>query len=360
MYGTFKGAFLVVRIMRRAWLLLGVLVLTAFLPTATGHVPVEPGENEALDHAFYIENPLKSWAIYGTLQQSPQYYRFDMQAGDLIYLGLLVPPFEAARSFTPSLVLMSPGEEGQGTVPLGVTVPPAYGAMVLEGQLAEKATYEPFGPGSFHWLAELRLPAPSSGTYYVAVVSSQEGGNYGLVVGTLEAFTLTEWIFNPFNMITVYQWEGQSLFLILAPAVVTAAVALVGAGVLLRRGGRLRDRNAWVGSLAGVLYLGSAATILYQMGWSLSTAALGADLAITLAFALLPLGLGLGILRLTLKGTGVQDSRGRVKLAILGVAGLFAWAGFLLGPALALVASFLPAVGKGRTLEVGPEEISRA
>ncbi len=49
-----------------------------------------------------------------------------------------------------------------------------------------------------------------------------------------------------------------------------------------------------------------------------------------------------------------------MKLAILGVAGLFAWAGFLLGPALALVASFLPAVGKGRTLEVGPEEISRA
>ncbi len=112
--------------------------------------------------------------------------------------------------------------------------------------------------------------------------------------------------------------------------------------------------------MAGVLYLGSAATILYQMGWSLSTAPLGADSSITIAFALLPLGLGLGILRLTLKGTGVEDSRGSVKLAILGVGGLFAWAGFLIGPALAVIASLLSAVGKSPTPEVGPEANPRA
>ncbi len=346
--------------MKRIVLLLCLLAAATFLPTVAAHVPLEPGENEALGTAFEIQDPLKSWAIYGTLGQAPQYYSFELQEGDLIYLGLLVPPFEATRGFTPFLVLMSPGEEGLGPVPPEVTVPPGYNATVLEGNLAAEATYEPFGPGSFHWLGELRLPAPATGTYYVAVVPSMEGGHYGLVVGSRESFTLAEWILNPFNMITVYQWEGQALWTILAPAVGTATLSLILVGRTLQQRGRLRDRNAWVGSLAGVLYLGSAATLFYQMGWSLTTAPLGAEVVITIAFALLPLGLGLGILRLSLKGDGVQDTRGRVTLAILGVGGLFAWAGFLIGPALALIASLLPVMGKSLTPEVGPEEDSRA
>lgn len=340
--------------MKRVLLIVCAFLVTTLLPTVAAHVPVEPGENEALDNAFHIEDPLKSWAIYGELQQSPQYYRFDIEAGQIIYLGLLVPPFEAARSFTPSLVLMSPVGETQGGIPPEVAIPTGYGATVLEGQLAAEATYEPFGPGSFHWLGELRHPAPATGTYYVAVVSSQGGGNYGLVVGTQESFTLTEWILNPFNMIAVYQWEGQALWTIIAPAVGVSAIGLAAVGTLLKRKGRARDSSAWAGSLAGVLYLGSAATVFYQMGWSLSTAPFGADAAITIAFGLLPLGLGLGILRLTLKGAGVQDSRGRVKLALLGVGGLFAWAGFLIGPALALMGSLLSALGKRLSPEVGP------
>ncbi len=344
--------------MKRA-IILCILIIMALPPVVAAHVPIEPEGNEALEDAFHIQDPIKSWAIYAELHQAPQYYRFDMQAGEVIYLGLIVPPFEAASRFVPTLVLLGPELDPAGSVPLEVTVPPGYEAVVVEGRLSEEAIYEPFGPGSFYWLGEIRLAAPTTGTYYAVVVPTQVGGNYGLVVGTQEAFTLTEWILNPFNVISVYLWEGQGLLPILAPASIVAVAGLVGMGIALKRRGRARDLHAWVASVASVLYFGSAAIILYQMSWALGTAPLGGEIVITIILALLPLGLGLGILRLTLSPRGFLDLRGRVKMGVLGVVGIFAWAGFLLGPALALSASLLPAL-KGPVQRPQSEKGSRA
>jgi len=321
-------------------------------PQTLAHSPLAPGDNESLATATFIHDPTKSWAIYGELHEGgeAQYYRFNVTVGDRIHIMLFKPTSPEEGDFMPGFVLMGPGVGKQGIVPDYVEVPAGADTLVVMGEQPDQATYEPFSPSSFFSLADLELEAPNSDTYYAAVYEPSMGGHYGLAIGDRESYTLSEWILIPLNLLSVYQWEGQSLAFIIAPLIATL---VIGIGLLiwlqLQNKTALRTLFGWLGSLAGLLFVGTGAMTLTQMVFSLTQAPLTSEIVITLLFASIPIVLGLVTLRLSLKTVKEAKLRMRIYLAVLGVVALFMWAGFLIGPALAIVASVLPSrlvVGK--------------
>ncbi|WP_269850302.1 hypothetical protein [Methanosarcina horonobensis] len=115
----------------------------------------------------------------------------------------------------------------EGEVPETVEIPEGYGAKVFSGKMPESATYEGFTPSAFYSLVRADLDAPESGTYYATVSSIEESGNYGVILGYREKFSLMEWLFIPLNQIRIYRWEGQSLPFIFFPLGITLAAGIL-------------------------------------------------------------------------------------------------------------------------------------
>jgi hypothetical protein len=143
----------------------------------------------------------------------------------------------------------------------------------------------------------------------------------------------------PIDVIGIHQWEGQSLLFIFAPLLVTLAIGF--ALLILKRPATLRTIFGVIGISAGLLYLGSGLMMLTQTILALTTATPDLTVVLTVIFILIPILLSMAVFRFTVKGKQVTN-RVRVSIAILGVLGLFAWAGILIGPVLALLASLLP------------------
>lgn len=324
-----------------------VLLFLLSMMGVHAHVPLTTGDNEALETATHIHDPLKSWAIYSELREGSvvNYYRFDMDQGQRLRLLLFTPDEDL---FTPGLMIMGPGIESHGTIPAFVDVPEGSGALVVEGKRPEQASYEPFTPVSQYNLVDVDMNVTAPGTYYVAVYEPSQGGRYGLALGYQEEFGLVEWIRVPLDVIRIHQWEGQPLGFILAPLL---GIVVIGYIFLLwkRKKGALGLQSSFdlIGSFVGFLYLGSSAIILTQMAIALSRAPLTSSVMVTIVFALLPLIAGIALLHVAMQARETVETKARVKMAFLGIAGLFVWAGLIIGPFLAIVASLLPAFTKG-------------
>lgn len=322
-----------------------VLLVTAILiiPTATAHAPLGSGSNESLETATVVPEPTKSWAIYAALHEGgeAQYYVFDIGQGERIHISLLTTTAPEDAEFMPGVILMGPGVPSRGFVPSYVETPDGAGILAVNGTRAAHATYEAFAPSSFVELADISMDAPASGRYYVAVQEPNRGGHYGLAIGDRESFTLSEWLLTPFSLLSVYEWERQSLPLVLLPAIATAALGLF---LLVRRqrAGKSLDMIGWTGAVAGLLFLATGATVLSQMVLSVSRSSLDAFAIVTLIFAVVPITLGLLTVRLTLRNSGHWTLRSRLYLIVLGSGALFAWAGFVIGPILSIAAAVLP------------------
>jgi hypothetical protein len=312
--------------------LLALLLLTS---TASAHVPLIPEGNDNLTSATLIGDPAKSWAAYGMLEpDTPQYYGFYAKQGERISLSLLSSTNSQEKDFQPGMALMGPGIASEGTLPEFVNLPEGYGALAVEGMRSEEAFYEPFGPGSYYQQAKLNISAPESGIYYVAAYSSSSG-HYSLVIGYLEEFSFMERIINPLQMISVYKWEGQSLTTVLMPWIVAF---MAGAFIVIRS--RRRTPYMSAGTMAAFLFIGTSASILSQMIFSLIHAsATGQEIAVTLFLALFPALLGVLALRLARGEAGILQ---RSLLAVIGTITLLIGAGLILGPVLAVAASVLP------------------
>lgn len=332
------------------FVLLTALLSAYFLMSPVfAHVPVFDGEGRSLEEAISVEDPLKSRVLYGELSGAGdvRYYSFEMEKGERILLGLIVPVEPRTRGF-PDLILIGPGFSGEAEkpeaaeLPETVEIPEGKGALVVQGSRPRSATYEGFTPSAFYSLARLDMEAPESGTYYAAVNSPPGGGNYGVVLGYLETFSLTEWLLIPLNQIRVYRWEGQSLPLIVSPLLFTLAAGFL---IILRTKADLVDYDPgrWSGVVAGLLFLGTGMSFLFQMLLSLSKSAYTPEIIITLFLAFAHLGLGAGAVALSLREREYGKERAREPLyyLVLGLGGLLLWAGWILGPLLALEAGLL-------------------
>jgi hypothetical protein len=315
--------------------LLFLLLLLLSGQAAQAHVPVVPEGNWNLSGAFPISDPAKSWAVYGDLEAGKaSYHSFEIEKGQRISLSLLASTDPREEGFAPSMALLGPGLKHEGELPGFVELPAGYGAVSIKGVRPEEATYEPFGPSSYYHLADLDIEAPASGIYYVAVYDPMRGGHYGLAVGYLESFTLEEMVATPVRLISVYQWEGQSLPLVLMPFLIAVVI-----GFLLRRRARLTPFFL-AATLAGMLFIGSGLSILVQTALSLSRAPPGPEVLISLALAAVPTLLG--ALALRASRSGRPRARERAAMILLGIVALPLGAGLILGPASAVAAGILP------------------
>ncbi len=304
------------------------VLIAGLLGGALAHVPLILPSSENISEAVLIHDPSKSWAIFGHLEEDEVlYYSFDLSKGERIRLSLLA----AQGDYLPGMVLMGPGLEGDSALPPGVDIPGGYGAVVARGSMPKSATYEPFGPGSYYGLADLDLEAPENGTYYAAVFG-EAAGNYGLVIGYRETFSLDELFSLPLKMISVHRWEGQSLALILLPFL---AVLTAGYYLLLRRDLSL---SRWLASLAGLLFLGSSASIVIQMAMALMRAPASQEAAITVILAALSAGLGAATIKIA-AGVAEFTMKERLMLRAIGIVALLAGSGMIIGPLIAILST---------------------
>jgi hypothetical protein len=123
------------------FIVLVTLVLILFIPQALGHVPVIAGSNENPSSATYIPDITKSWAIYGHLQDKPQYISFDAKRGQIIYAPLLIPTGPVLGALSQRWPLYF--QEGQHR-------PRALQGLTSRPRWPMNATYEAFGPNSFY------------------------------------------------------------------------------------------------------------------------------------------------------------------------------------------------------------------
>ncbi|MFW9944273.1 MAG: hypothetical protein ACFFB7_04690, partial [Candidatus Sifarchaeia archaeon] len=201
--------------------------------------------------------------------------------------------------------------------------------------------YEGFTPTSFYAMADVDITATQTGTYYLAVYEPSSGGRIALALGYIESFSLDEWILVPFSVMTIHQWNGQSLLFIISPFVATT---IVGLAYLLMKRQDLRGRNSlstWLVITGGLMFMASGMAILFQMVVAISTVPANAQVVVTTMFAVIPLLLGVATLRVALRENWELDSSALIKLLILGVLAPFAWAGLLVGPVLVAIPSLI-------------------
>ena len=329
--------------------------------TAFAHSPVFPGENHSPATAYHIDDPVKSWAIYDELDHldEGEYYEFSVSRGEKIQLALLTPESPAEGGFLPSFALLVPEMTQGDEAPDHIEVPAGYGATIIEGRDPGSAAYEAFSPGWYYEVANMTTDAPADGTYYVVVFGSMqnndthaneeaenhddhEAARYGLVVGYVESFTPIELIMVQYSVQKVYAWEGQNQFVALLPII----LVLVIGGIILylrsRKGRAPKGISKWLASLAGLAFLGSGVSILYQMFLTFSVTGFDGQAMITLIFFVFSVILGVATLRYAVRDKPILTARRRIGLVITGLIALFVWAGLYLGTALAIAAALVP------------------
>jgi hypothetical protein len=129
--------------------------------------------------------------------------------------------------------------------------------------------------------------------------------------------------------------------LILAPMITAVVVGAFLTIWVLHRQRRFGSPLAWLASIAGFTFIGTAASTFMQLTIDATLVNVGMEALLTLIFAVIPLILGILTVRLALQNKPVTI-RKRIYLAILGAAALFIWAGYIIGPLLALISSVMP------------------
>lgn len=143
----------------------------------------------------------------------------------------------------------------------------------------------------------------------------------------------------PLDVITIHQWEGQSLIVILLPMALTVVLGFFL--LFWKVKAVVTSMVVFLGALAGLLYIGSGFMMVTQMFIALIDATSTSSVILTVAFAMLPVVLGLAILKKIISYQPRWSTRDRVFLAIFGILGLFLWAGLLVGPFVAIIVSIL-------------------
>ena len=317
-----------------------VLAIALVATPALAHVPAFPGDNTSPEQALVVPDAAKSWSFYDRLERGQaKYYRLPLEDGQRLRFGAFTP---SSGEFTPSVVLMSESLNRTDRVPSGVSVPEGMGAVVFEGERPDEATYEPFTPSANYHTVSVDRTVEEDGVYLLAVYAPRNAsGPVGVTIGYEEEFSPTEFLNVPFDLVRIHLWEGQHPLVVAGPWLVT----LIGGAALLRvrrRDDRARSiiRYGLIG--AGTLVLGTGVSALVQMGIALSSTGPAAGMLLTTIFVAVPAVCGAWVLRCALRDDLVLGFRARSSLAVAGAMSLVTWAGFIVGPAVLLLAAVVP------------------
>lgn len=325
----------------RLTIILFFLSFSFIISQVWAHTPLSPiDEIHTLDTALEVPNPTKSWTLYRELHHEgeAEYYQLNLNAGERLRISLYTKELEG--NFFPQLIVMGEDLAVPVDFPSSIEKPEGYGAILLDSTIPENREYEPFTPTSYYYLIDVDILITESGEYYVAVFEPNlEEGKYGLAIGYKEEYTLYEWVMIPFDVISIHEWEGQSLIGILAPLFLSLGL---GFFVFVWIGFIKLNLFSIVGSTAGLLYAGSGFMIFTQMVIAFAGAPLSSTFVLTAIFIALPLILGYLLLRKIVRLKGKLSIKDRVVFIVLGVGGVFIWSGLIIGPVLAILCGLFP------------------
>jgi hypothetical protein len=319
--------------------LLFVLILCFALPV-NAHVPVSADGNTDIRTALSVENPTKSYVIYGHLHDAGDvaWYQLQMNPGDRLVISLMTPGYNAS---VPDMIVLSPGTDSSvEELPGQVRIPAGYHAELIKGKTPQIADYEPFSPAAVFEAASYSKEITVPGIWYLAVVSPADETRYSIGIGYAEEFTPAEWVLVPISLISTRLWEGQSILVILTPFL---AVVILGFIVIARREkrrGTSPPGSCRLATIAGLCCLGGAAITLVQMVRTIPVTGYSPGIFVTLVFAIIPIVLGFWALRIGRTSFITRQNRGF--LVLIGLLGLVFWAGLIIGPVLAIGAALLP------------------
>ena len=299
------------------------LILLLFLSASIvyAHTPLDTeGENNSPETAIIIDDPTKSWTLYEELE-TVDYYKVHLHESEELRVSLYVSIW-GDEHFTPSLVVMGPDIMGNDEPPF--EHPEDLGRIIIQGERPDKPDYEPFTPASYYYIAAYRHVASVEGDYYVAVYDQEHGGRYGMALGYRETFTLVEWLKIPLDLVRIHIWEEQSLLLLIGPPAIAFLYGLYYA--FIQRSPQ--NMTQTLGTIASLLFISSSVMTLTQMLVYLFAAGFSGSAILTLFFVASQLGLGV---------LGVRESDKTWVIWIgLGLGGFFTWAGWIIGPILAI------------------------
>jgi hypothetical protein len=192
-------------------LVIGLIVLSLQQP-AYAHKPIDSdGTNNNFSTALLIPDHKISWVIYENISPNGiKFYKFQAKSGDNFYAQIVVPKLKDLVDFTPTLVLVGPGQFLDNVKISNLKFPEGvkYQIFSYQGLIPSKEFYEPFGQVTYWQRQEVRTVIPSDGTYYLVVFDTQgKGGKYSLAVGEIEDF-------KPLDFLTILPtaWFKTKLF----------------------------------------------------------------------------------------------------------------------------------------------------
>jgi len=338
------------------------LIMITFLLSASfvsAHAPLGEGDGQTLETATFIPDPAKSWAIYSSLREAgdAHYFVFDIEEGEKIYFSLFISAGAREAGFIPTVALMGPGLTDEGPdLPSFVDTPTGdNGVIVVESEIPASGTFEPFSPSGFYELSELDIDAPATGDYYIVVFENDIGGNFGLAIGYIETYTIDEWILLPFTLISIYEWTGQNILLVLAPIIF---VLVLGTLVLVRdyrKGKAPKTPLQWMIAVSGLLALSWGASVLFQTASAMLYCSIASEIVITMGFAAVSVFIAIYMIQTAKKDPPII-TRGRgILLIVFGGLMIGFLSGFLIGPILAIAAGIMTILSKKKQ-EVSPTE----
>ena len=165
---------------RRMKKIICLFVLILSISLIFAHQPRIVYEDD-LSVPLEIQNPEISQAFYGELKGSAEYYSISSDEDFHLYLGLLSPAIENAR--TDFKAEISFDNE----------------TIVLEKNEEWEVFYEEFAGDDYYDGPEIDLNA-SSGEYIIKIYNSDNQGKYVLAVGRIESFPLGETIKTYYNL----------------------------------------------------------------------------------------------------------------------------------------------------------------
>ncbi len=303
-----------------------LLIIFSLTVCVSAHAPVITVGDEGIDNAVHIDDPLKSWAFYGTFENagSVSYYEFYLETGDRLWFSVFTPQKDVIY---PEVVLIGPGIQSTGELPEGVVVLENNGYIIITGESPDKPDYEPFTPASnYQWLKYEHI-AEVPGTYYIAMVNNGTGpGNYGLAVGYLEEFSVSEWGLIPLSIANVRIWEGNSPAFVIGFPLLVVIFGFLYLFRFKKEPVQVKPKTV-MGVAGGLAYIAGSVFMLIQALMALYKTGFEASFGVTAIFILIPLILGSLILRYIVKPAKYQG----VKLLVLGALGLFVWAEYVIG-----------------------------
>ncbi|MGM0410542.1 MAG: hypothetical protein ACQEQF_07225 [Bacillota bacterium] len=212
------------------------IILTFFSLTAFAHKPIDTSKPATRNDPIVIKDHQISWVAYNKLTDidDVDYYKLEsVKQGEEIYLSMLVPKIERLEDFDPVIALIGPGlpndlsNFSEEEIKEILDIYDNEGVVIKLNDKNNKTFFEPFTQTTYWERQELRIIAPASGDYYVAVFDEEIADKYVLSIGEKEEWGIRDIIKMPMIWWNVRMFMEKKWSTYLITAVVILVLILI-------------------------------------------------------------------------------------------------------------------------------------